>query len=168
VISFPNVKAGQALISAIAIASLDKRLSTVALNSGLIHVKEANTDTKMQYWLDTGDKVYSDDEAKFVSLPSNLYSATSLQFAKNENTEKLTFTATENIDVSVAIPTSVIQIPNWLANFEETGSFIESTYQNNTAYKVLRKRLSVGEELTLGKISPTAHREAETAKAHRG
>lgn len=150
-ISFPNVKAGQALISAIAIASLGNKINTVVQNSCLIQVAETNTDTKMQYWLDTGDKVYSDDEAKFVSLPSNLYSATSIQFAKNQNTEKLTFTATENIDVSIAIPTSGINKPNWLVNFEETGSFIESTYQNNTQYKVLRKRLSVGEELTLGK-----------------
>ncbi|MEA5257802.1 malectin domain-containing carbohydrate-binding protein [Arcicella aquatica] len=149
VISFPNIKSGQTLISAIAIASLDKKIKATTTNSSLIKSEEIPL-SKIQHWLDTGEKVYADDEAKIVSLPANLFGSESLQFTENDSSEKLTFTVNENVDVFVAIAETVMQKPAWLASFEETGLLIQTTYQNGVSFKVLRKRFLKGEKVVLG------------------
>ena len=80
VIGFPKVEAGQAVISAIAIATLDKRARGGTISQALIGqlvVKEAKDRNRwsIQSWMDTGGPQYSDDSVCFSVLPSELYGA---------------------------------------------------------------------------------------------
>jgi beta-galactosidase len=80
VIGFPKAAAGQALISAIAIATRDKTVKASIHSRGLISqlvVKETKERHRwsIQSWMDTGVPEYSDDSVCFSSLPPELYGA---------------------------------------------------------------------------------------------
>ena len=86
VISFPHIAAGQALISALAIATADNRMTAAPPSRGLIEDWKTKVpgpaeadDRRVRSWLDTGDPVYSDDSACFSALPPNLYGAEWIQ-----------------------------------------------------------------------------------------
>ena len=70
-ISFPRVAAGQAVISAIAIASLNKNIKP-APSPQPIFKAVTNTTGISQYkiedWLDEGNLVYTNDKEKFTSF----------------------------------------------------------------------------------------------------
>ena len=85
VISFPNVKAGQAIISAIAIATKDKKVKGAAASPRNIqnfvldfYDKSANG---VSSWLDINSKQYSDSDVVFTQLPSEVFGADYLQFS---------------------------------------------------------------------------------------
>jgi hypothetical protein len=73
-ISFPHAVAGQALISAIAIAATEGGLRPAAPSPGLMADNK-----KIRTWLDTGDTMYSDRSSCFSSLPPALYGADWIQ-----------------------------------------------------------------------------------------
>lgn len=142
-ISFPEVKSGQAVISAIAIASLNKNLKASPAAPLLIqsNTKELN----VQNWLDIGDKLFSDDEAAFVSIPSNLYGAEYIKLSKNAS-RLPAFSLSTDGDVFIALAQGKTKA-DWLSNFEETGTTIGSTFNDELRFKIFRKRFKAGELL---------------------
>ncbi|WP_431210829.1 hypothetical protein ACQ86N_33455 [Puia sp. P3] len=68
-IGFPRVKAGQAVIAAIAIGTRARSAVAAAPAAGLIEGVAA------RYWLDTGDSIYDGEPVKFSWLAPELYGA---------------------------------------------------------------------------------------------
>ncbi len=116
IISFPQSKVGQAIISAIAIASLKKDITPYGSQSLIRYV--SSKQCKLSTWLDIGNKQYYDGETKFLSLPPNLYGADWLQFSENIAGSN-SFTVTEDADIFIGIDKD-IAVPEWLKGYENT------------------------------------------------
>ncbi|RZL53406.1 MAG: hypothetical protein EOO93_20985 [Pedobacter sp.] len=143
-ISFPEIKAGQAVISAIAIASLDKSIKPAAQSKSII---KASDNAFTADWLDIGDKQYTDETVEFISLPSNLFGSEWIT-TSNKKKEKIQFSVNETADVFVMVDVAVKDKLEWLANFEDTKTLAENSL--NTSFKVYRKRFNKGESVILG------------------
>jgi beta-galactosidase len=160
VVSFPYIKSGQALISAIAIASLDPALKVGSQSNSIVKMsdqhkipvqkkttaKQVEAGLREKSWLDIGDQQFQDTEVQFTSLPSNLYGATWLQTTCQLN-KGLHFAVKEEADVFVGTT----------GNFEGMEAFenTQTRVINSAAasYTLYRKRLKAGEEFSL-KFSP--------------
>ncbi|QNA45671.1 malectin domain-containing carbohydrate-binding protein [Lacibacter sediminis] len=142
VISFPESKSGQAVISAIAIASLNKgitRKSTSSFVSGL-----SCENCKEQSWLDIGDKQFASGAIQFNSLPSNLYGADWIQLNTAQN-QTITFVPTMELDVFLAVKKSAAQPPAG----ELTKTELITDEGGGTVYNVYRKRYAKNEKVSL-------------------
>ncbi|MGO4771140.1 malectin domain-containing carbohydrate-binding protein [Flavobacterium sp. W22_SRS_FK3] len=84
-ISFPTVKASQAIISAIAIATKDKTVKGASASPRNIQNIASKSETKIGSWLDINSKQYSDSEVIFTQLPAEVYGADYLQFPFKTN-----------------------------------------------------------------------------------
>jgi len=135
-ISFPETKVGQAVISAISIASLHKQLkATRQVN--------ARDEIKFNSWLDIGDRQFSDTNIQFNSLPSNLFGADWIQFSKRELSKNFSFTVTEATDIFIGIGKDALQFPNHLReDYENTKTEIVTDERGGETYTVYRKRFS--------------------------
>jgi hypothetical protein len=101
VISFPESKTGQAVISAIAVASLDRSIRPVVPKP---LVKDlAGNDTKYLSWLDLGDKPFGNKDIQFYSLPPNLYGANWIQINKRPVDDSLRFSVRKEADIFIGI-----------------------------------------------------------------
>jgi len=85
-ISFPNVKASQAIISAIAIATKDKKIKGAPASSGNIQ-NVTHSQAKIGTWLGINSKEYLDSEVVFTQLPAEVFGADYLQFSTNSKTQ---------------------------------------------------------------------------------
>jgi hypothetical protein len=152
-ISFPRVASGQAVISAIAIAAKDRVAkpapSSPSVISNLV-TPDANAKWSVQSWMDTGDKQYEDDAATFSALPANLYGATWIRTTNsNQRSPAATFTITTAADVYIGMDANIADKPQWLSNYEDTKTFIESAHAGSHKFKVFRKRFEAGATVTL-------------------
>ena len=157
-ISFPRVASGQALISAISIASLNSikpaKASPSLIQNLTVKDKEAGQDWKLQSWLDTGEKAFTDDKIEFSSLPPDLYGAEWIQTPEIINPSKnalpASFTVTADADVFIAISTKLTVLPDWLKDYEKTNTFIENDFKGGQRFAVYRKRFKKGALVSLG------------------
>ena len=104
-ISFPNVKASQAIISAIAIATKDihARPASESLKNIQNLVLDSYSKTnRIASWLDINSKQYSDSDVVFTELPSEVFGADYLQFSSNSK-NKGSFTAKEESTVYILV-----------------------------------------------------------------
>jgi beta-galactosidase len=141
VITFPRSPAGEALISAIAIAAnFYDPYGSIPINNVEINCTSCSRLT----WLDEGAKQYADDSIAFHSLPSNLYGAGWVQYAA-KNTDHTTTLRTEvETDVFVGVDPFSISDTDWLAGFEPMQTFIETDEGGGKKYNVYRKRVKSG------------------------
>lgn len=140
VISFPKVLSGQAVISAIAIASANQKIVPAPASPALIQNLAVKT-ASVQSWMDTGEKQFSDDEITFSALPSELYGADWIRFSKaNQNQNSVQFKVIKDADVFVGINTKITQKPNWLQGFEDTKTTMESDTAGGTKFTIYKKR----------------------------
>jgi beta-galactosidase len=156
-ISFPRVASGQAIISAIAIATRDANAipaSTPSLVDGLIVSDKASVQT----WLTTGDKQYTDEQSIFNELPPELYGATWIR-TNNANgpSQSIRFRVTDTADVYVALDARITGRPAWMNDYEDTKTFCASAYQGTRFnFRIWRKRFPEGSVVSVeenGKIS---------------
>jgi beta-galactosidase len=152
IISFPESKAGQAIISAIAIASVNKKINAAPASSLISDLTCSGC--KYMTWLDTGDKLFSDDSIVYQLLPSNLYGADWLQVSKRYNRDPISFTVLQETDVFVAWPYHDRRAIDDLNDYEDLGTFIQTnqTFHLSEApvlYKVSRKRFPKGSRVTV-------------------
>jgi beta-galactosidase len=140
VISFPRINAGQAVISAIAIASVKKGIRPAASSSLIIN--DVMNNSQHLTWIDEGDKPWLLKDVYFYSLPSNLYGADWIQFPDNTGNKCVSFTLTEDADVFVGLNKGIKEIPKELAGFEDTKTEIETTEMLENKYTVYRKRFA--------------------------
>ncbi len=147
VVSFPNIKAGQAVISAIAIASTDKNI-VAAPSSKSIIVSDAGLPKtwSLQTWMDTGDKQFENSDAAFTSLPSNLFGAEWIKTSSVKTGETESFKVATDGDVFVGLSPSGNKDP--LIGYEDTKTHISNS--KNQTFQVYRKRYLKGEEVSFG------------------
>lgn len=143
IISFPESKSGQAVISAIAVASLKPGIKPAAFSSLIRDL--SCTNCKEQNWLDIGDKVFAHENIRFNSLPSNLFGADWLQLKNKSITNSILFTAKEDLDLFIAAKKSAQQP----TGSEFTKTEIITDEAGGTSYNVYRKRLLKDQSTTV-------------------
>ncbi|MFY7841027.1 MAG: malectin domain-containing carbohydrate-binding protein, partial [Lacibacter sp.] len=143
IISFPESKSGQAVISAIAIASTKSGIKPAAATSLISNLSSNNC--KEQSWLDIGDKQFANGTIQFNSLPSNLFGADWIQLKDQQQNETISFTATTDLDLFLAAKKTVQQ----LTGGEFTKTEIITDVSGGTAYNVYRKRLLKNQSISL-------------------
>ncbi len=155
-VSFPQVKSGQAIISAIAVASRSATAKPMPSPLPLINnivFKNINLKDKwsVNSWLDKGDYQYSDKGVRFRYLPSNLYGAewikTSFITEQFESDTVAFFVLSEKADVFVAVDNRIEKLPEWLNSYMFTNTFIENDAYR---YKVYARRFEKDDTVYLG------------------
>jgi hypothetical protein len=142
-ISFPNVAAGQAVISAIAIASLNKNIQQ-ALSSSFIKNLQCKNCIE-QSWLDIGNKIFGNDSIQINSLPSNLFGADWFQMQNKSSVDEIKFTVEKDADIFLAVKKNTVQ-PNF---GESTKTELITDEDGGTVYNVYRKRVNANQEINL-------------------
>ncbi|THU39789.1 DUF4982 domain-containing protein [Niastella caeni] len=151
-ISFPRIAAGQAIISAIAIATTNQQakaaLPSPALIGNLVVTDPALAQkVKAQTWLNTGDKQYTDSNIAFTALPPTLYGAEWIQMPGRSAADELSFTLTAAADVFIAMDTT-LQLPEWLKDYEDTKTTLQNTASGN--FRLYRKRFNANATVAIG------------------
>jgi hypothetical protein len=161
-ISFPHIAAGQAVISAIAIATKDQKVVAAAPSPTLIsklEVKDSELAKKVKAltWLNNGDQQYSDSNVAFTYIPPTAYGAEWIQMpfmgSLKESGNWASFTLTGDADVFIAID-SKLQLPDWLKDYEDTKTTLQNT--QSTIFKLYRKRFLSNSIVTLGSNGTTS------------
>jgi len=144
-ISFPHVASGQAVISAIAIATLDKNLKPASSPEAIFKLADKNL--SVEDWLDLGDPQFFNQKANFSSLPPELFGAEWLKAsAISRPFETSTIELTRDADVFVCVDT-LSNKPSWIKDFAGTNSFVQNDRGN--VYRVYKKRFLKGELIKL-------------------
>ncbi|HEU5165548.1 MAG TPA: malectin domain-containing carbohydrate-binding protein [Chitinophagaceae bacterium] len=131
IISFPETNAGEALISAIAIASKKELYREAAI----VTPGSPAVDITLQSWLDIGDKQYADEKIKFNSIPSVLFGADWIQFITKQVKRSVTFQPGKESYIYVALKND----DETAKDFENMNAEIITDENGGTAYKVYRK-----------------------------
>lgn len=163
-ISFPRVASGQALISAIAIATSNAAAKpALAPQSVISNLQVSNAATPGQWvaetWLDTGNQPYTDSPVAFSNLPSALYGAEWLRAplktaATAVSQPRATFQVGTTADVYIVLDAKAAP-PAWLKQYEDTKTTLETNEVGGRQYRVYRQRFAAGATVQLGPNSST-------------
>lgn len=150
-ISFPNVAVGQAVISAIAIAS--KKGGQIAeMAPDLLTLDSVGNYHKNMHWLSTGDKVYIPQREQrpvyFSALPPELYGAQWLKGTYYLGVDGMV-QVVEDADVFIAIDSTKLN-PKWLNGFGLMTNLI--TISNGRSFKVYKKKMLKGERFSIDSL----------------
>jgi hypothetical protein len=140
-ISFPESKAGQAIISAIAIAKKgepESRRRATKRSSSVMY----------QYWLDIGDKQFTNENIQFNSLPSNLFGTSWLQLKSREESKMFTYHAYQLSDLFFCVKEGY-KNNSLLKQMEHTNTQIITDENGGTKYIVYRKRLAKDDTISV-------------------
>ncbi len=143
IVSFPNIAAGQAVISAIAIASTNNKIQASQSNALLANLKCKNCIE--QAWLDAGDKVFGNSNIQLLSLPSNLYGADWIQLKDRLQSDLIAFSVAEEADFFLAVKKNAPQPPEG----ELTKTELSTDENIATLYNVYRKRLPINKTVRI-------------------
>lgn len=158
-ISFPNQPAGQPIISAIAIASMDKGLHPAPAPKPLItdFAGQNSGGYTIKSWLNTGNLVFKDAMIAFSELPASLYGAWWLQGTANP--EKAlpgtSFRVNEDADVFIATPV-FDSTKKWLSGFTGARMALQTDQKGGTSYPLYKKRVLKGTTVAMEAIKPGA------------
>ncbi|HMU09700.1 MAG TPA: malectin domain-containing carbohydrate-binding protein [Ferruginibacter sp.] len=139
VISFPETKVGEALISAIAIAK-----------GGIPESRRAtrrSSSNRMNSWLDIGTELFAEDNICINSLPSNLFGAKWVELNSSTAIKLFKFTSYETNDLFIAIKTGYTDTA-FLKGFENTRTEIITNEDGGKQYHVYRRRFAKGDTMT--------------------
>ncbi len=121
VLSFPQVKAGQALISGIAIATTQQNIKPAKESQSIL-----NADYKTSTWMDLGDQQYTDEQVFFTALPSAIYGAEWIQ-SSSKAKGITSFKLTGEADVYIAVDANIKARLSWLSDYEDTQTTIKNS-----------------------------------------
>ncbi|MBC7947374.1 MAG: DUF4982 domain-containing protein [Chitinophagaceae bacterium] len=127
IISFPESKVGQAIISAIAIARIGKTLQ-----------KEQAGDKRhssIQTWLDIGDSQFKNDSITINTLPAVLFAADWVQFESKSVKAPVTI----KVDKKTYVYVAVKKKSDAVEGFENINAQIVTDEAGGTYYSVYRK-----------------------------
>ena len=167
VISFPEVYANQAVISAIAIAGTEpvdlppaparliENLATPSLRGTRLATVRAFLDTGMQRYLDSTETIHSLSwelrEAEWIQTSRVMQSARRGKSAPSTNPDPLLqFNLTAEADVFVVHDPRIADRPEWLQSWDRTGLHMATTGDPDLQHLVFRKRFAAGETVALG------------------
>jgi hypothetical protein len=140
VISFPETKAGEALLSAIAIAKKEvpkqRRAST------------RRTIKRMRSWFDIGDKILAEGNIQVNLLPSNLFGANWLQLTSKQEVKVFDYHAYQSTDLFIAVKDGS-KDNEFFKKWENTNNEIITDENGGTKYQVYRKRLAAADTITI-------------------
>ncbi|WKL46155.1 malectin domain-containing carbohydrate-binding protein [Flavobacterium pectinovorum] len=148
-INFPNVKSGQAIISAIAIGTkkrFEKPADTSPKNiQNLVLSSYDKTINRVASWLGINSKQNSDSDVVFTQLPSEVFGADYLQFSSKSKVSG-SFIAKEDSDVYFLIDNKVKTQFGWLSDYKK----IEEIAKNsaNIEFSIFSKKVKKGEKVT--------------------
>ncbi len=142
-ISFPDTRAGQAIISAIAIASNSRNIKA-APASEMIRELKCNG-CVYNAWLDEGDQLFTNQATRVYKLDPALFGADWIRVSRNNST-KLQFVANETIDVYVGVAKENASV---LKDFERLSDSIVSDEEGGKKYDVYRKRFETGKTVII-------------------
>lgn len=132
VISFPESKVGQAIISAIAIAELEDPF----LGRKTRRRVKPNTPCT---WLDIGDKQFWAEETQINSLPPNLFGSDWIKLNTKMEVRHFEMKLNSDIDFYIAVSNSENK-SKVLEKFENTHTTIVTDENGGTVYRVYKKR----------------------------
>ena len=98
-----------------------------------------------------GDKVYTDRDFTYYSIPEMFKGAELIQTncdGKFTESDQAQFIAAKNMTVYAAVDSRVESIPNWLAEWQKTS--IRMTASNDVIFEVYSRCVRAGEKVTLG------------------
>ena len=152
-INFPKVNVGQAIISAIAIASRDKKVIAVQNTSRNIQKSTVAPNLKDRFkigsWLDLYSKQYSDSEVTFTQLPSELFGADYLQFSEKQIKNVAgSFVSKEDSNVYILLDNKINSNIDWLSNYKK----LIDTAKNSSGveFSIYVKKVKKGEQVFFG------------------
>jgi beta-galactosidase len=151
VISFPETKVGEALISAIAIS---KKESVEKEGSFIIGDIRPGGGTRLNSWLDIGDKLFSEENVRINSLPSNLFGADWFQLEHSAKKRTFRFRSYGMNDLFIAIKTGYTDTA-YLKGFENTKTKIITDEDGGKKYDVYRRRFADADTMTVNINSNT-------------
>jgi beta-galactosidase len=149
-INFPNVPAGEAIISAIAISTLNSKAPAVPNNSGIIAHLTASDNWTIQSWMDLGQQQYGNAHTSFSNLPPILFGADWIRTNLADVKQNAAFMVIADADVFVAMDIAPMQRPEWLHDYEVTGLYIENDADGRHKLPVYRKRFKKNGTVQLG------------------
>ncbi len=153
VIAFPHVASGQAVISAIAIATKNTQVPAVTIAPTLVQKlrSQGKSSWQLNTWMDTGNKQYTDAGTQFSKLPPNLYGAEWLSASQTESSAGTSFSLAADADVYVAVDEKAKQLPDWMKDYDNTKTFIENDMDGGHRFNVYHHRFSKTTPVTFGK-----------------
>ncbi|WP_281632936.1 malectin domain-containing carbohydrate-binding protein [Flavobacterium luteolum] len=146
VISFPNVKASQAIISAIAIATKDihaRPATESPRNIQNLVLDSYDKTNKVASWLDINSKQYSDSDVVFTELPSEVFGADYLQFSANSK-NKGSFTAKEDSELYLFIDNKSFNLKSF-SEYKKLEEKVKNSSQ--TEFEVFTKKIKKDEKV---------------------
>ncbi len=142
VIHFPTVKASQAIIAAIAIATKNKHLK-VPIHQ-VENVKINSTNAALHHWLNITDTANSITQQTFFHLPPVAYGADYIRWKTTEHTADFRFA--ESTDVYVG-DTNSLNIPIYLKGFEKQKETV--LLSDSTVVWMYKKIFKAGESFAV-------------------
>ncbi len=143
-ISFPKTASGQAVLSAIAIASRNGGIAPAPASPTLTENLKGKGWEK-HLWLDTGDPQYTNEAVGFASLPSSFYAAEWFS-GKRENRKPVSFRLRDSADVHLFVRQGV-SLPKELAGWEKSPDSVVNG--RNEVFDVFTRRYAQGESFAL-------------------
>ncbi|WP_346863406.1 malectin domain-containing carbohydrate-binding protein [uncultured Draconibacterium sp.] len=155
-ISFPNVKAGQAVISAIAISTKDNSVQPAPDSKGTISKLTTTNDSwKIQSWLATGVHQYTNAKGQFYQLAPELFGADWIQTPEQINSAEgiPAFSVYVDAEVYIGFDTTLTAKPEWLNDWSPLQKFMASTQAGGTVYQLYKKRFAANCEVQPSEIN---------------
>ena len=143
ILHFPEVKSGQALISAIAIRSEEPVLPANP-SPGVIQLAHGRSHA----WLDWGDAPYGPNGPTLQYLPPELFGAEWIPLAIDQGNEGLSFDLNAEADVYIGLRRGVC-IPAWLEAFDPLNTEVVTAGNGRSVYDLYKKRFEKGTKLHL-------------------
>lgn len=152
-VAFPKVASGQAVISAIAIATKDKTVTPAKASAkNILGVKTASP-FKIESWLSDHHKQYLDSNIQFTHLPSEVYAADYLRFPDSKGKTDVSGTFISKEEATVYVFSNKASL--WLSTYEKTtDSVLNSAGEQFHVYK---KTVKKGEQVTFGDQSDSKY-----------
>ncbi|MEN2399005.1 malectin domain-containing carbohydrate-binding protein [Flavobacterium sp. MC2016-06] len=149
VISFPNTKAGEAIISAIAIGTKDRKLKPANASpkniENLVLESYDKSINRVASWLDINSKQYSNSDIVFTELPAEIFGADYLQFA-SESKVSGSFTAKEDSNIYVLVDSKINKTLAWLSDYKKLEEKAKNS--NGTEFIIFSKLIEKGEKVS--------------------
>ncbi|WP_129715204.1 malectin domain-containing carbohydrate-binding protein [Pedobacter sp. SYP-B3415] len=149
-LSFPGVAAGQAIISAIAIASEKAVRLPADEGKPLITLTDANQG-KPASWMNTGDRQFENQTTRLVALPPELYGASWVRLSDSAATLSAQVRLNAAADVWIGFDERLAPAPAAIRGFSETGAVARSNA--GMVYRFYKKRLSSDTVIGLGHVA---------------
>jgi len=148
-INFPNVKSGQAIISAIAIGTkkrFEKPADTSPKNiQNLVLSSYDKTINRVASWLGINSKQNSDSDVVFTQLPSEVFGADYLQFSSKSKVSG-SFTVKEDSEVYFLIDNKIKTQFAWLADYKKSEEIVKNS--STIEFGIFWKKVKKGEKVT--------------------